>query len=89
MKTKTMKTVRINSWTELPNGFTGIAEFPNGSKHWHKKGKCHREDGPAKEWTYPFKGFDKWYLEDKSYPPISLKDYIVLDYYKGEYGIMR
>ena len=34
----------------------------NGDKFWYKEGKCHRDDGPAVEWT---DGSKYWYKEGK------------------------
>ena len=31
----------------FPENFTGIVEFPYGSKSWYSKGKRHRIGGPA------------------------------------------
>ena len=77
--------IRINSFQEIPGHFTGIAEYANGTKIWYKDGLRHREDGPACE--YPDDA-EYWYFEGKFYPKINLESYVVLDYYKGEYGIM-
>ena len=55
-----MKTIRINHKHLIPENFTGIAEFPNGEKHWFKEGKFHREDGPAREFS---DGTKYWYKE--------------------------
>jgi hypothetical protein len=57
-----MKTIKINDWVEIPENFTGVAEYPNGTKHWYKEGKLHREDGPAIIWT---DGYKSWYKEGK------------------------
>ena len=54
-----MKTIKIRDYSELPTDFTGIAEYPNGSKLWYLNGKYHREDGPAREWA---DGKKEWYL---------------------------
>ncbi len=60
-------------------------EFYDGINLWYKDGNVHREDGPAKEWP---SGYKEWYLKDQYYYEISLKNYIVLDYYKGKYDLM-
>ena len=60
-------------------------EFPDGSKHWYKDDKLHRLDGPAIENS---DGTIYCYLENEYYPPISLNDFIVLGYDKGEYGLV-
>jgi hypothetical protein len=60
-------------------------EYVNGSKEWWVEGKQHREDGPAVEYV---DGMKRWRLEGKHYLQINLKDYVVLDHDKGEYGLM-
>lgn len=55
-----MKTLKINDWDQIPENFTGIAEFLNRDKFWYKDGKPHREDGPAKEYS---NGTKVWYKE--------------------------
>ena len=57
-----METIKAKSWGELPGNFTGIVEFPNGSKEWYKDGKRHREDGPAIESRH---GGEHWYKDGK------------------------
>jgi len=57
-----MKTIKIRDYSELPTDFTGIAEYPNGTKEWYRNGKLHREDGPAIEHS---DGSKSWYLNDK------------------------
>ena len=80
-----MKTIKIKKWTEIPENFTGIVEYPSGPKAWFKEGKFHRKDGPACEYS---NGSKNWYLENKAYKLINLKNYVVLDYSEGEYGLM-
>lgn len=60
-------------------------EYADGEKKWYKEGKKHRKDGPACEYSDEYK---EWYLENKIYRQISLKDYIILDSYQGEYGLL-
>ncbi len=60
-------------------------EQKDGTKQWFKNGKRHREDGPAVEWS---SGKKSWHLEDKHYYKIYLKDFVVLDYYKGKYDLI-
>lgn len=79
-----MKSIMINNFDEMPANYTGIAQRPEG-KFWFKEGKCHREDGPAVEWT---DGSKSWYLEDKLYFPKNLNNFIVLGYDKGKRGLM-
>ena len=57
-----MKTIKVNPGDSIPVNFTGIAEYPNGTKCWHKEGKLHREDGPAIEFA---SGTKYWYKEGK------------------------
>jgi hypothetical protein len=44
-----LETIRVNSHKDVPENFTGISEYANGTKEWYKDGKIHREDGPAIE----------------------------------------
>lgn len=60
-------------------------EYSHGTKRWFKEGKRHREDGPAVEYG---DGRKSWFLEDIEYIPINLKDFLILDYYNGECGIV-
>ena len=54
-----MKTVKFENSGQIPNGFTGIAEWPNGEKDWYLNGNLHREDGPARVWP---DGTKAWWL---------------------------
>ena len=60
-----MKTLKINSYLEIPKDFTGIAECPNGTKVWYKEGKRHREDGPAVIYSG---GGNQWWIDGNWYP---------------------
>lgn len=80
-----MKTIKITSWSQVTKYFTGIIEHSNGNKYWYKEGEAHREDGPAVERS---NGDKEWYIENHGYGPINLKNYVVLDYYKGKHEIM-
>ncbi len=42
-----MKTIKAKHTHEVPYTYTGMVEFPSGTKFWFKNGKLHREDGPA------------------------------------------
>ena len=53
-----MKVIKIKNWSEIPENFTGVAEWPNGTKCWYEEGKIHREDGPAIEFE---DGGKEWY----------------------------
>jgi hypothetical protein len=57
-----MKTIKLNYNDSIPNNFTGIIEFPDGTKKWYKEMKHHREDGPAIESP---NGTKAWYKEGK------------------------
>ncbi len=59
-------------------------EFPDGEKWWLQEGKYHRLDGPAIEDSCE----PEWWVEENYYSQISLKDYVVLDYYQGKFGLM-
>jgi len=60
-------------------------ECLSGYKEWIKEGEFHRIDGPAIEYT---DGSGEWWINGIYYHPIILKNYVVFDYYQGEYGIM-
>lgn len=47
---------------KIPEDFTGIVEYDNGTKFWMSNGKYHRIDGPACEY---FDGFKSWHFEGK------------------------
>jgi len=57
-----MKTIKAIDWAEVPEDYTGIVEWTNGSKYWLLNGQYHREDGPALECV---NGDKWWYLDDK------------------------
>ena len=42
-----MNTIKLETWNNVPHGYTGIIEWENGNKSWYKNGDFHREDGPA------------------------------------------
>ena len=42
-------TIKVERWTDIPENYTGIIEYPNRAKEWVSKGKLHRIDGPAYE----------------------------------------
>lgn len=77
--------IKVNLHSEIPNNFTGIAEWSDGTRQWFKKGKRHREDGPAVEWS---NGDKHWFLRYVEYRPINLNNYIILDYYQGPNNLM-
>jgi hypothetical protein len=57
-----METIKIRVLSEIPEGFTGVVRYPDGTKGWQLKGKYHREDGPAIEWA---DGTKEWRLNGK------------------------
>lgn len=77
--------IKVESYKEIPKNLTRVVEYSNGTKAWYKNGELHREDGPAIEWP---DGYKAWHLEEKEYNQLSLKDYVVLDYYQGKYNLM-
>ncbi len=81
-----METKMINDHNP-PNFISSIKikNFSDGSKVWLKDEIYHREDGPAVEYT---SGRKSWYLEGKYYERINLKNFVILDSYKGKYGLM-
>ena len=56
------KIIKISSLNEIPKNYTGIIEWPEGTKYWYLNGKFHRIDGPAREWA---NGDKEWYLNGK------------------------
>ena len=57
-----METIKVEKRSEIPKGFTGIAEWPDGSKAWYVDDKFHRADGPAFQ---DADGTKLWCLNDK------------------------
>ena len=55
-------TIKIESWKDIPENYTGIAEYPNGTKRWYLNGEYHRIDGPAIEHS---NGTKQWCLKGK------------------------
>jgi RecG-like helicase len=39
-----MKTIKVTKREEIPGGFTGIVEYPDGDKYWHKEGFRQRKN---------------------------------------------
>ena len=79
-----MKTIKVNRYFEIPTDYTGIVEWWDGTKEWWLEGKWHREDGPAFESS----NRKEWHLNNSYYKQINLKNYVVLDYYKGKYNLI-
>ena len=62
-----MKVIKIRSWYEISDSFTGVAEIDNWSKRWFLNGKHHRVDGPACEYADGSKVWcsnGMWHRED-------------------------
>ena len=57
-----MKTIKVNSELDIPEYYTGIAEWEDQVKGWYKNGDLHREDGPA---TIEVKDYESWWLNGK------------------------
>jgi len=38
-----MKIIKINQSNSFPDNFTGITEYPDGTKYWYKEGKTSRK----------------------------------------------
>ena len=55
-----MKTIKIESSSEIPKNFTGIIEWADGTRYWYKEGLFHRENGPGVEYK---DGTKRWYKE--------------------------
>jgi hypothetical protein len=53
---------KINHWGDIPENYTGIVDFPLGTRQYHLNGKIHRENGPAIEL---YTGDKIWYLNGK------------------------
>ena len=59
-----MQIIKVKDWTEVPKDYTGITEYPNGTKKWYLNGELHREDGPAVEWA---DGSKVWFLNGENH----------------------
>jgi hypothetical protein len=57
-----MKTIKLNYKENIPDNFTGIIEWWNGTKYWYKEGKLHHENNPAIEYI---DGRKEWWFEGK------------------------
>ncbi|HNC55217.1 MAG TPA: hypothetical protein PLP33_07225 [Leptospiraceae bacterium] len=70
-----MNKIKVTSWDDVPKNFTGVAEFPNGNKHWFKEGRLHRLEGPAIEYS---DGSKEWWFEGQIHrtdgPAIEYRD---------------
>jgi len=80
-KNKPMETIKVISWGDVPDNFTGIAEYPNGNKHWFKEGKLHREGGPAVE---KVNGKKEWWVDDRWYLFIKIDVLVKTSIYLGK-----
>ena len=57
-----METIKVENSCQIPNGFTGIVEWHDGTKEWYVNRKLHRVDGPAWECV---DGSKSWWLNGK------------------------
>ena len=57
-------TIKTEHWRDIPENYTGIVEYADGTRWWHLNKKLHRTDGPAIE--HP-NGTKHWYLNGKHY----------------------
>jgi hypothetical protein len=57
-----MKTIKLSNGKPMSRNFTGIVEWPSGTKEWYLNGKFHRVDGPAVERA---NGTKEWHLNGK------------------------
>lgn len=62
LKLYTTDNVFIKSTNEFPENFTGMIEWPDGSKEWSENDKLHRLDGPA---FISEHGKKLWYVNDE------------------------
>ena len=53
------KVLKLKRGEFAPKNYTGVAEWPNGTKYWYLNDQRHREDGPAVEYSG---GSKFWYL---------------------------
>ncbi|HNC57649.1 MAG TPA: hypothetical protein PLP33_19585 [Leptospiraceae bacterium] len=83
-----MEIIKVNHFTEIPNNFTGILEYPNGTKEWYKEGNLHRDDEPAVEYSH---GGKEWWIDGENYSKeiiqILTKTSIFLGKEKGKYNL--
>ena len=79
-------TIRVKSYKDIPNNYTGIVEYANGSRYWLLNGEFHRTDGPAVEL---FNGTKHWYLNGEFHrtdgPAIEYANGTKFWYVNGEY----
>jgi hypothetical protein len=57
-----VEVLKLKNGEGRPDNFTGIVEYPGGTKSWFKDGLYHREDGPACEYS---NGIKCWYKNGK------------------------
>ena len=53
-----MQVIKIKEWSEIPKNYSGVVEYPDGTKYWYLKEKLHRVNGPAIEYA---NGAKSWY----------------------------
>lgn len=89
MKTKT-ETLKLKINELPPENFTGIVEYPLGTKIWFQDGFPHRVDGPAFE---KYNGNKEWWISNMELGFFAQllfsdrKDMIYLGIEKGKYDL--
>jgi hypothetical protein len=74
-----MKTIKVKSFLNVPQNYTGIAIRSDGTKHWRLNGKFHREDGPA---VVCANGEKYWWLNGKKVGKQTVELFYMLKYKK-------
>ena len=70
LKLYTIDSVFIKSTNEFPENFTGMIEWPDGSKVWLENDKLHRFDGPA---FINEPDGKRWYVNDEKVTELECK----------------
>ena len=55
-----MNIIKASEWNDIPEDYTGIVKWEDGSVIHHKNGRRHREDGPS--FVEPG-GYKAWWLD--------------------------
>ncbi len=87
METKT-ETLKLKVDELPPENFTGIVEYPLGTKIWFQDGFPHRVDGPAIE--YYSRNYNSYYVDGNKIPKFSILEsvhYIFLKREMGKYNL--
>src|ERR1700691_131013 len=84
-----MKTIKLDSYNDIPENYTGIIEYPNGSIYYYLNGIIHREDGPAIIFSHGRLDYylnGKWHREDG---PAVIWSKGIIDYYLNDKNITK